>query len=94
MLTITNTVTNYDAQAVIDKVTYAVHYIVANGTVTSIQCAISQEDNGMFEQVGFIRLENGRLNTDFAENISFIKYLTTFESLVKEINGTIKPTSK
>lgn len=97
MFQITNTITNKDAQVVKGDTTYAVHYVITNGLVTSVQCAISEERDGNFNQVGYIRKENGRINTDFAEGYSLVEQLTTFEEILGQIDAdvtTVVPKSK
>lgn len=89
MLEITKTVINKDAQVINEGITYAVHYIIDNGVLTSIQCAISKEENDLFTQLGFLRKENGRLNTDFNEDVSYIEHLTMFQSILTEVEADV-----
>lgn len=89
MLQITNTVITKDAQIVSGNLTYAVHYSVINGKLSSVQCAISFMDGEQFEQIGYIRKENGRLNSDFSDKIAMIEHITVFEGIVKEVEADL-----
>lgn len=86
MLEITNKVVNKDGQVIKDKFTYAIHYTITNNEIDSIQCAISTEKDEHFEQIGFIRKEGGRVNTDFVDAASILKHLAVFEDIMKDIN--------
>ncbi|NDV68582.1 hypothetical protein [Dysgonomonas sp. 25] len=91
MLQITNIVTNKDAQVVKGKITYAIHYIITNGMLTSVQCAISEETDEQFLQIGYIRKENGRINTDFNDDYSMLDHLSVFDELMTEIEADATP---
>lgn len=97
MITITNKVISKDGDVIKDNVTYALNYVISNGILTSVQCAISTDINGIFEQIGFVRQENGRITTDFKDDVSLLKYLTVYETILKEIEADediIKPMEK
>lgn len=58
MLEIKNKVINKDGQAVKNKVTYAVHYVITNRCIYYVQCTVSATDrDNNFVQIGFIRKE-------------------------------------
>ncbi|PXV66892.1 hypothetical protein CLV62_104153 [Dysgonomonas alginatilytica] len=94
MLQITNTVTTKDGQVVIGNVTYAINYSIINNELNSIQCAISSMSDNQFEQIGFIRKEHGRLNTDFLDRVAPIEHLTVFENIVKEVEADLLAETK
>lgn len=89
MLQITNTVINKDAQIVKNNITYAVHYIISNGVLSSVQCAISDERDGQFIQIGYIRKESGRINIDFQEGVVMTEQLSVFEEITLQIETDV-----
>ncbi len=90
MLEIKNVTITKEGQAVNNNCTYTVHYNIVNNLITSVQCVVDRLVDGMQEQLGYIRREGGRVNTDFMENVPLTEYLTFFEKLVKEIEKEVK----
>jgi len=94
MLQVINTVINKDARFVFENYTYDIHYVISNNDVLSIQCTVSHKTEEMFEPIGYIRKENGRVNSDFVERFSMTAHTNTFEAIVAEIEAEVKPPAK
>ncbi len=94
MLEITNTVITKDGQIIIGDMTYAINYSIINNELSSIQCAVSSMMDNRFEQIGFIRKEHGRFNTDFIDRVDPIIHLTVFENIVKEVEADLLAETK
>lgn len=91
MLEYLNVVVNTDARLIDDDHIYELHYSVCNSEILSLQCVITKQKGETAESIGYIRKENGRINSDFNEGVSMVEHLKMFELILTEIEETIKP---
>lgn len=65
---------------------YIINNII-NDISTLISCSIRKEIDGVVNEVGNIRKENGQVNSFIREDEDYILHITKFSEVVKEIDS-------
>ena len=88
-LQITNTIVNKEGILIEENISYTVHYVIANGELTTIECSISEIVNENQLALGYIRRENDRINTDFEADADIQNFLSMFSMILQEIESEL-----
>lgn len=90
---IMRTITNKEAVAVVEDITYNISYVLVDNTINSVSSTVTSTANdlstNMNNQLGYIRKENGRIYADFEESEDPTLHLIQFMKFVKEIEAEV-----
>lgn len=70
------------------------YYIInseVNEVTTLISCSIRRDIDGVINEVGNIRKENGQVNAFIRETEDYVSHITQFAEIVKEVEKEVEP---
>ena len=85
MLKVTNTTVTKEASVKTGDFEYSVIYSAVNGVIALISCSVRKEIDGVINEVGNIRKENGQVNSFIREDEDYVSHLTQFRDIVSEL---------
>lgn len=84
------TVTNESTLKDGDYEYYVINNII-NDSSTLISCSIRKEIDGVVNEVGNIRNENGQVNSFIRETEDYVAHIIKFSEIVKEVESNLTP---
>ena len=90
MLKVTNTTVTKEASVKVGDFEYSIIYTVINGVITLISCSVRKEIDGVINEVGNIRKENGQVNSFIRETEDYVSHIMQFADIVKEVEKEVE----
>lgn len=89
MLELKSTSVTRESSLKVGDYEYSIINSQVNNVTTLVACSIRKDIDGVINEVGNIRKENGQINSFIRETEDYVSHITQFAEIVKEVEKEV-----